>query len=219
MILFYGKNSQQIVVTPYRNGSQFLKENSHNFRLLYLEMSEITQNEDIFEMAKFFLRKAQKKIFVYRDPFERLYSVYNTFMTEKGISTDDIKKEIAENLLLKDVTRYSKNHIKDFESIVNHLEKVYANDLHVMPQSNYFKIMNEEIEDYEIIDYNSYHKMLKLYFDPEVKEISSWDTNRTPAINENLKVLDLQSLLEIRSRIFKIYKDDYAILKPKAQTL
>jgi hypothetical protein len=222
MILFYGKNTQQLFVTPYRNGSQFLKNNSAPLHLLHFEMLEIVENDDARDTVSFLMKKAKKKIFIYRDPFEKIYSVYNTFISsvKEGIisSPDDIKTLVKNNLLLKDVDD-TPSTIRNFGNFVKHLEKVYMNDFHTMPQYNYFNIMNEKIENYEVINFDSYHKMLQLYFITNKKEISLWESNRSSVFNESVKILDLEILLETRRRIQNIYKDDYNYLKPTAQIL
>jgi hypothetical protein len=222
MILFYGKNTQHLFVTPYRNGSQFLKNNSAPLHLLHFEMLEIVENDDARDTVSFLMKKAKKKIFIYRDPFEKIYSVYNTFISsvKEGIisSPDDIKTIVKNNLLLKDVDD-TPSTIRNFGNFVKHLEKVYMNDFHTMPQYNYFNIMNEKIENYEVINFDSYHKMLQLYFITNKKEISLWESNRSSVFNESVKILDLEILLETRRRIQNIYKDDYNYLKPTAQIL
>jgi hypothetical protein len=183
MIIFYQEEKQHLIVTPFRCGSQYLRINSPNLKLQVSAVPSLDGFPLYIEHDEFFkkIRKeALRKTFLFREPHERFLSYFNSVIIEPK-DREWFFWELAHEYLMGN-------------------QNIFVDNWHTVPQINYFKNTQENIDEYDIISVKDYAKFIYLNFDQEVPS----HTNMLK--QKPIRGTDLAYALEIFDYLRKVYE-------------
>lgn len=193
MIVFFSHETESIIITPFRCGSRHLIKNASDYNLMHFSV-ETAYGKKLF---KSIINDVEDKTFLYRDPVDRYISFYHTFIFNKP------EKEAPNKSIIPKIR--SKNFWEDLYNSVSLLEKYFDIDSHTNNQYRYFSMMDENINDYKIIDVENFSKFIYLTFADKV------EAHKKPLSDEKFNFYDFQYYNKIKPRLEKLYEEDVAM--------
>ena len=193
---FYQESSNTLIITPYRCGSTHLIQNVAKYDLLFLDLKK-KKDLEIFEDVR---KTCDKKIFMWRNPFERLVSFYYNFIFSPRSPIQ------YPQTLFKNSTS-TKNFWKDLNNSFDKIEKNLSKDAHTITQSLYFELTDNDIESYTVLDIQDYTKWIMLTFSDKVQPpVSILDT-----VCNSVMMSDIVNMFDAKNKTEKLYHDDYLL--------
>jgi hypothetical protein len=233
MRIFHHEKTDMIIVTPYRNGSSFLYYNKDNLGLTQLSTHSVTledidneKTEDTLALIKK-LNATKNKIFLYRNPLERFYSYYNSFIYEDStaITPQTISDFFSGN---RDVEKYHRTnrkgyddeyYIKDLYINFSKIKKSFVSDPHLSPQMLFFKYYEQELRKYRVIDFSSYGVLIKKLFGNEIKKFDIDFFEGSSPSNKMIRLFDVDYVVQINNKLREFYKDDFEKIGTMAELI
>jgi len=214
MRIFYQEDTKHLIITPLRCGSSYMARNSTDFKLITLPNIYYSSRPTIALFEALF-QESEKKTFIFRDPFERFLSYYNTFVFKQNTRTDKDDKSASPIRKILLPLAENKNIWEDINNSLLVIKDNYEIDWHTRPQTQFFLFAahhikntssDEFINSFEFINFDNYRKWIYLTF-AKITEYKS-------ALEENTSLttfFDWNNFIKINNFIKDIYKRDYEI--------
>lgn len=205
MIVLFEQTKNHLIVVPHRCGTGLMMKIARDIDMNVVPFV-VTDNTFSIELIKQFINKATKKTFITREPVERYLSFFKAF---RDASAEGIYK----NYVLP--KKKTNSVFRDLNDSMLLLKENYELDVHTRPQYTYFKLFEQSIDDYEIVNVNNITKWIYLTF---VKKIEDNHTSTLKDFPLMQDIIEFTSFMNVSSCIKEIYKQDYLIYE-KATTL